>query len=126
MLPAARTAAAIAAATVIVGCGSSSSGASGPGERTTPHQAEAHLLSANTSPSTTQTGAGLLRLSICLRRHSYPSIPDPRPDPPPSHSSKYDTLYGAGNYWIGVPKSINAHGAAFVQTARACHATGVG
>jgi hypothetical protein len=88
-----------------------------------------HLLSANTSPSATpptHTYAKLLRLSICLREHGYPSIPKPRPDPAPSHSSRYDTLYGEGDYWIGIPKSIDAHGPAFLRTARACHATGVG
>jgi hypothetical protein len=53
-------------------------------------------------------------------------MPNPRPDPAPSHSSQYDTLYGEGDYWIGIPKSIDAHGAAFVRTAQACHATGVG
>jgi hypothetical protein len=87
------------------------------------------LLSANTSASarpSTQTYAKLLRLSTCLRRHGYSSIPDPRPDPPPTHSARYNTLYGEGDYWIGIPKSINAHGATFVRTARACHATGVG
>jgi hypothetical protein len=86
-------------------------------------------LPTTTSPSattSTHTYTKLLRLSFCLRAHGYPSMPDPRPDPAPSHSSQYDTLYGEGDYWIGIPKSIDAHGAAFVRTARACHATGVG
>ncbi len=88
-----------------------------------------HLLPVKTSPPaapSAQTLAKLFRLSNCLRAHGYPDMPDPKPDPPPSHSSQYDTLYGEGDYWIGIPKSINAHGAAFVRTARACHATGVG
>ncbi|MGH2894501.1 MAG: hypothetical protein ACRDPM_14740 [Solirubrobacteraceae bacterium] len=88
-----------------------------------------HLLPVKTSPSvapSARTHAKLLRLSNCLRAHGYPSMPDPRPDPPPSHSSQYRTLYGEGGYWIGIPKSIDAHGAAFVRTARACHATGIG
>jgi hypothetical protein len=88
-----------------------------------------HLLPVKTSPSaapSAQTHAKLLRLSNCLRAHGYPSMPDPRPDPPPSHSSQYGTLYGDGGYWIGIPTAIDAHGAAFVRTARACHATGVG
>jgi hypothetical protein len=42
------------------------------------------------------------------------------------HSSQYGTLYGEGDYWIGIPKAIDAHGAAFVRTARACHTVGVG
>jgi hypothetical protein len=73
-----------------------------------------------------QTQAKLLRLSNCLRAHGYTSIPDPKPNPPPMHSPQYDTLYGEGDYWIGIPNSIDAHGAAFLRTARACHATGVG
>lgn len=88
-----------------------------------------HLLPVKTSPSTApsaQTHAKLLRLSNCLRAHGYPNMPDPKPDPPPSHSSQYGTLYGEGGYWIGIPQAIDAHGPAFVRTARACHATGVG
>jgi hypothetical protein len=88
-----------------------------------------HLLPVKTSPAaapSAQTYAKLLRLSNCLRAHGYPSMPDPEPDPPPSHSSQYATLYGEGDYWIGIPKAIHAHGPAFVRTARACHATGVG
>jgi hypothetical protein len=88
-----------------------------------------HLLPIKTSQSaapSAQTHAKLLRLSNCLRAHGYPSMPDPRPDPPPSHSSQYGALYGEGDYWIGIPKSIDAHGAAFLRAARACHATGVG
>ena len=96
---------------------------------TTAQTACQHLLPVKTSPSvapSAQTQAKLLRLSNCLRAHGYPSMPDPRPDPPPSHSSQYGTLYGEGDYWIGIPKAIDAHGRAFVRTAKACHATGVG
>jgi hypothetical protein len=88
-----------------------------------------HLLPVKTAPRATPsapTHAKLLRLSNCLRAHGYPSMPDPRPDPPPPHSSQYGTLYGEGDYWIGIPKAIDAHGPAFVRAARACHATGVG
>jgi hypothetical protein len=88
-----------------------------------------HLLPVKTPPSaapSAQTHARLVRLSNCLRARGYPSMPDPKPDPPPAHSSQYGTLYGEGDYWIGIPKAIDAHGAAFVRTARACHATGVG
>ena len=167
----ARTAAAIAAATVIAACGSSSPSSAG---LTSPNQAQAqrdilnfarcmrshgvsnfpddldshnvpginpsspafktaqttcqHLLPVKTPPPSApseQTHTKLLRLSNCLRAHGYPSIPDPKPNPPPSQSSQYNTLYGEGDYWIGIPRSIDAHGAAFVRTARACHATGV-
>jgi hypothetical protein len=92
-----------------------------------------HLLPEKSPPPATpsaQTHAKLLRLSNCLRAHGYPSIPDPRPNPPPQGGSpeanRYGTLYGEGDYWIGIPNSIDAHRAAFVRMARACGATGVG
>jgi hypothetical protein len=173
--PTARTAAAIAAVTVIAACGSGSPSSPSAGGQTNANQTQAqqdvlsfarcmrshgvsnfpddlnfqnvpginpsspafttsqtacqHLLPVKTSPSaapSAQTHAKLLRLSNCLRAHGYPSMPDPRPDPPPSHSSQFGTLYGEGDYWIGIPIAIDAHGPAFVRTARACHATGVG
>jgi hypothetical protein len=88
-----------------------------------------HLLpikSPRPAAPSAQTHAKLVRLANCLRTHGYPSIPDPKPNPPPTQSSQYGTLYGEGDYWIGIPDSIDAHGAAFVRTARACGATGVG
>jgi hypothetical protein len=88
-----------------------------------------HLLPVKTPPPTApseQTHAKLLRLANCLRAHGYPSLPDPKPNPPPTQSSQYATLYGEGDYWIGIPNSIDAHRARFVRTARACGATGVG
>jgi hypothetical protein len=90
-------------------------------------------LPAKTAPPaapSTRTYAQLLRLANCLRAHGYPTMPDPRPNPPPPGGSpeadRYRTLYGQGDYWIGIPSSIDAHGAVFVRTARACGATGVG
>lgn len=85
-----------------------------------------HLLPVKSpppAPPSAQTHAKLLRLANCLRAHGYSSMPDPKPNPPPTQSSQYDTLYGEGDYWIGIPKSIDAHGAAFVRTARACGAS---
>jgi hypothetical protein len=100
---------------------------------TTAQRACQHLLPVKSPPPaapSAQTYAKLIRLAGCLRAHGYPSIPDPKPNPPPSGGSPqanlYGTLYGEGDYWIGIPTSINAHGAAFVRTARACGATGVG
>jgi hypothetical protein len=91
-----------------------------------------HLLPVKSPPPaapSARTRAKLIRLANCLRAHGYPTIPDPRPNPPPQpgspEASRYGTLYGEGDYWIGLPNSINAHGAAFVRTARACGATGV-
>ena len=84
---------------------------------------------APAAPSTT-TYTRLLRLAHCLRTHGYPTMPDPRPNPPPqggsSEANKYSALYGEGDYWIGIPSPIDAHGAAFLRTATACGATGVG
>jgi hypothetical protein len=92
-----------------------------------------HLLPVKTPPAaapSARTYAKLMRLSNCLRTHGYPSMPDPRPNPPPSPGSPqanaYGALYGEGDYWIGIPNSIDPHGAAFGRTARACGATGVG
>jgi hypothetical protein len=85
-----------------------------------------HLLPVKTprpaAPSA-QTHAKLLRLSNCLRAHGYPSMPDPKPNPPPTHSSQYGTLYGEGDYWIGIPNSINGHSPAFIEALHACHAS---
>jgi hypothetical protein len=92
-----------------------------------------HLLPVKAPPPaapSARTRARLLRLTNCLRTHGYPTIPDPRPNPPPgpgsAASNRYGTLYGEGDYWVGIPTAIDAHGAAFVHTARACGATGVG
>ena len=91
-----------------------------------------HLLPVKATPRAAPSArihAKLVRLANCLRTHGYPGIPDPKPDPPPAGASpeanRYGTLYGEGDYWIGIPNSIDAHGAGFVRTARACGATGV-
>jgi hypothetical protein len=89
-----------------------------------------HLLPVKRPPRTApsaQTHATLLRLSNCLRAHGYPSMPDPRPDPPPTAGSpeanRYGSLFGDGDYWIGIPNTINAHGAAFIHALHTCHAS---
>jgi hypothetical protein len=91
-----------------------------------------HLLPVKAPPPaapSAATHAKLIRLANCLRAHGYPTIPDPRPNPPPTGGSpaanRFSALYGEGDYWIGIPSPIDAHGAAFVRTARACGATGV-
>jgi hypothetical protein len=87
------------------------------------------LLPVKTAPAaapSSRTDAKLLRLSQCLRTHGYPSMPDPRPNPPPqggsSQADRYGTLFGEGDYWIGIPKAINAHGAGFIHALHECHA----
>jgi hypothetical protein len=89
-----------------------------------------HLLPVKTPPPaapSAQTHEKLLRLSNCLRAHGYPSMPDPKPNPPPQGGSpeanRYSALFGEGDYWIGIPKAIDAHGAAFIQALHACHAS---
>ena len=87
-----------------------------------------HLLPVKTGPSaapSATTRAKMLRLSNCLRAHGYPSMPDPRPNPPPPGGSpaanRYSALFGEGDYWIGIPRSVNAHGAAFIHALHECH-----
>jgi hypothetical protein len=171
-LTAARTAAAIAAVTVIVGCGSDSPPTGG---QTDPGQAQAqldtlnfarcmrshgvpdfpddlayqtvpginasspafktaqmtcrHLLPVKAPPPaapSAQTHAKLVALSSCLRAHGYPSMPDPKPNPPPQGGSpaagRYSALFGEGDYWIGIPQGIDAHGAPFIRALHACGA----
>ena len=89
-----------------------------------------HLLPVKTPPPaapSAQTHAKLLRLSNCLRTHGYPSMPDPKPNPPPRGGSPeanpYSALFGEDDYWIGIPKAVDAHGAAFIHALHACHAS---
>jgi hypothetical protein len=89
-----------------------------------------HLLPVKTAPPaapSAQTHAKLLRLSNCLRAHGYPTMPDPKPNPPPAGGSaeanRYGALYGEGDYWIGIPRTIDAHGAAFIRALHACRAS---
>ena len=89
-----------------------------------------HLLPVKSPPPaapSAQTRATLVRLSNCLRAHGYPNMPDPKPNPPPQGGSpeanRYSALFGEGDYWIGIPNDIDAHGAAFVHALYACHAS---
>jgi len=88
-----------------------------------------HLLPVKTPPAaapSSRTEAKLLALSACLRTHGYPDMPDPRPNPPPQGGSaqadRYSALFGEGDYWIGIPKDVDAHGAAFIHALHECHA----
>ena len=88
------------------------------------------LLPVKTSPPaapSAQTHAKLLRLSNCLRTHWSPTMPDPKPNPPPqgrsTEANAYGALFGEGDYWIGIPKAVDAHGAAFIRALHACHAS---
>ena len=90
----------------------------------------APLLPVKTPPPaapSAQTYSKRLALSNCLRTHGYPSMPDPRPNPPPQGGSpeanRYGTLFGEGDYWIGIPMGIDAHGAAFIRALHVCRAS---
>jgi hypothetical protein len=89
-----------------------------------------HLLPVKAPPPaapSAQTHATLVRLSNCLRSHGYPSMPDPRPNPPPQRGSssahRYSALFGEGDYWIGIPNSVDAHGTPFIHALHTCHAS---
>ena len=88
-----------------------------------------HLLPPKTpppDPHPAQTRAKLVRLTTCLRALGYRSIPDPRTGPGPAawspESHRYGAYWGQGDYWIGIPTSIDAHGAAFTHALQTCHA----
>jgi hypothetical protein len=87
----------------------------------------AHLMpqkvassSGNESPQQlARDHAKLLRWANCMRRHGYPSLPDPKigtPHPEPG----FGTVLGQGGAYLPIPTSIDAHSQAFLQTARTC------
>jgi hypothetical protein len=40
-----------------------------------------------------------------------------------TEASRYSALLREGDYWIGIPTAIDAHGAAFIRALHACHAS---
>jgi len=87
----------------------------------------ASLLPVKTPPHQQPTAAAYARLvhwAQCMRRHGVPGMPDPKPDPPPGPESggsqPFGTLMGDGGYWVGIPASVNAHSAAFLQLSTRC------
>jgi hypothetical protein len=82
-----------------------------------------HLLPVKRPPSGPPSAGAYTRLlhwAKCMRAHGIPSLPDPKPDPPPSQSGLYGTLMGGGGYWVGIPISTNAHSPAFIHLATVC------
>lgn len=74
----------------------------------------------HSGPPSAQAYARLLHWATCMRAHGISSLPDPRPDPPPSQSNLYGTLMGDGGYWVGIPNSTNAHAPAFIRLSTVC------
>jgi hypothetical protein len=75
---------------------------------------------APSGPPSEHAYVRLLHWATCMRAHGISSLPDPRPDPPPSQSNLYGTLMGDGGYWVGIPISTNAHSPAFVHLSTVC------
>ena len=75
-------------------------------------------------PPSPQAYTRLVHWAKCMRAHGISTLPDPKPNPPPSPGSPdanlYGTLMGDGGYWVGIPNSINAHSPAFMRLAKAC------
>jgi hypothetical protein len=82
-----------------------------------------HLLPVKRLPSgppSAQAYRRLLHWANCMRAHGISSLPDPKPDPPPTQSDLYGTLMGDGGYWVGIPITTNAHSPAFIRLATVC------
>lgn len=66
----------------------------------------------------------LLHWARCMRAHGIASLPDPKPNPPPSGNSAaarpFGTLMGDGGYWVGIPSNVNAHSPAFFRLSTRC------
>jgi hypothetical protein len=71
-------------------------------------------------PPSAQAFTRLVHWTTCMRAHGLSSLPDPRPDPPPSQSNLYSALMGDGGYWVGIPSSVNAHSPAFTHLSTVC------
>jgi hypothetical protein len=59
-----------------------------------------------------------------MREHGIPGLPDPKTNPPPAPGSPgtagIGTLMGDGDYWVGIPATVDAHSAAFARLSAAC------
>lgn len=75
-------------------------------------------------PPTAAAYARLLHWAKCMRQHGIPGLPDPKENPPPAPGSPgtadIGTLMGDGDYWVGIPATVNAHSAAFFRLSTAC------
>ena len=87
----------------------------------------ARLLPVKHVPFQEPTAAAYRRLlhwARCMRAHGISSLPDPKPNPPPSPGSAvaraFGTLMGDGGYWVGIPSNVNAHSPAFFRLSSHC------
>ncbi len=75
-------------------------------------------------PPSAHAYARLVHWAKCMRAHGISGLPDPKPDPPPSPDSPeanpYGTLMGDGGYWVGIPRSTDAHSPAFMHLSTVC------
>jgi len=86
-----------------------------------------NLMPVKHPPSQAPSAKGyarLLRWAKGMRAHGIASLPDPRPNPPPSPGSaatrNYGTVMGDTGCWVGIPYSANAHSPAFLHLATVC------
>jgi hypothetical protein len=68
-------------------------------------------------PPSPQAQAGMLKVSVCMRKHGIPSFPDPTTSPPSNSAG----VIGSGGYYLTIPSSINTNSPAFEQAAAACN-----
>ena len=85
------------------------------------------LLPVKRPPSVAPSRGAFTRLvhwAACMRAHGISGMPDPRPNPPPGPNSplasRYGTLMGDGDYWVGIPISVDAHSPAFTRLSTTC------
>jgi hypothetical protein len=75
-------------------------------------------------PPSAHAYARLLHWAKCMREHGISDLPDPKADPPPAPGSPgtagIGTLMGDGDYWVGIPASVDAHSPAFVRLSTTC------
>ena len=75
-------------------------------------------------PPSAQAYARLLHWAKCMREHGISGLPDPKVDPPPSPGTPgtagIGTLMGDGDYWVGIPVTVDAHSPAFIRLSTTC------
>jgi hypothetical protein len=70
-------------------------------------------------PATAAVKQQLFQTARCIRKHGFPSFPDPVSTPPPS-SATASLAFGRPGAFIVVPASIDPQSHAFQRAAQAC------